>query len=120
MTKSNGDSSINIFIEDELDSKKQVVKSSLNIPYAADNNDKALRIYNDNGSHAVYASTRLGTLVTNDTGYELDVSGQKDLVGKNFELTEAVTKKILLKGKVATKKSEAQIIDLPKIANVGK
>lgn len=120
MTKSNGDSSINIFIEDELDSKKQVVKSSLNIPNTVDNKDKALRIYNDNGSNAIYASTRLGSLMANDSGYEVNVTGQKDLIGKSFELTEAVSKKILLKGKVVTKKSEAQIIDLPKMASAGK
>jgi hypothetical protein len=116
----NEDSSVNIFIENELDGKKQVIKSSLNIPYAVDGKDKSLRIFNGDNSHALYASNRLGTLKANDSGYEVDVTDEDNLIGKRFELTDVSSKQVVLKGKVATKKSEAQIIDLPKMASAGK
>jgi uncharacterized protein YxjI len=108
-------SSVDIFIVEDLsDDQKTVIKSLLKIPYQDFKSGKALRVYDTDGSQLFYSSTRMKTLVQND-GYEVDVTNnEKLLLGKRFELTEVVTKKTLLEGKIAILKADAKVVNISK------
>ena len=110
---------INIFINDQLDGDKKVIKSLLTVPYEGNNKDKVFKIY-DKNSPVFHASTRLGTLKKSVDGYEVDVTRESNIVGKSFALVEPGSRKVLLSGKIAQRKSEANIIDIKKAASGGK
>lgn len=114
---------INVFIVDDVDEATKAVKSLLTVPYKEDKGeltDKVLRVVDEKSDLLIYASTRLGSLVAGDAGYEKDVTGRSDLIGKSFTLIEAGTKRVLVKGKILSKQTEAKVIDLKKAANSGK
>lgn len=110
---------VTIFIEDVLTvDKKTKLRSVLKVPFSESKTNKALRVFNKEGEQKLYASVRLGDLKNTEEGYECDVTGKEnDLVGNRFELTEVGTKIIVLAGKIAVKKADASIVEIPKAAN---
>ena len=116
----NSDKPVDVFIEhqlskekDKITGQKTVIKSLLKIPFQPDNKPKALSVYGK-GSYAIlYASTRLETLKETADYYEADVTYKEDLLGKECELTDVESKKVVLHGVITEKKAESQIIELP-------
>ncbi len=112
---------VDIFIEDEISSgDKKAVKSKLKVPYIIDNKAKSLRIYSVAGGKTIFVSTRTGGLQINGDCYEMDVTGNNEIIGKRYELTECGSKLVLLTGKISQKKAGSNVIDFQKAANAGK
>ncbi len=113
---------IDIFIDNEiseLKDNKQAIKSTLIIPYSETKKDLSFSVFDNDNCRIFYASTRLHDLIKTDNSYEINITGKKNLIGKRFELVEAGTHKVVLKGKISLKK--AQVLDLPKkAANEGR
>jgi hypothetical protein len=108
-------SGVTIFIVDDLDENKKLLKSLLKIPFTESRTNKALRVFDKRGEKKLYASVRLGDLNSTNEGYECEVTGKEnDLIGNRFELTEVGTKIIVLTGKIAAKKADASIVEIPK------
>ena len=84
------------------------------IPFNPNETEKAFRIFDDNNDALFYASTRLHNLNKVDSGYEVDVTNADNLLGKRCELVQPKTRQILLKGRIATKKAEATILNMNK------
>lgn len=92
------DNSINGLLINIYDADKIVSKALLKISLTPDSSDKSLRVTDDNGSTYFYASTRIGTLLKTDNGYEADVTAGVNLEGKKYQLKEASTGKLLQEG----------------------
>lgn len=119
MAKQKEDSGVTIFIEEVLtEDKKTKLRSVLRVPFTESKTNKALRVFNKESEQKLYASVRVGDLVSTNEGYECDVTGKEDdLVGNRFELTEVGTKVIVLAGKIATKKADASVVEISKAVN---
>lgn len=111
--------SIDIFIEEAFpENNKTGLKSVLKIPFTISKTNKALRVYGPLENQKFYASVRTGSLLQTEEGYECNVTGSEaELIGNRFELTEVGTKEVVLRGKIANKKAEATVVDLPKTAS---
>ncbi|MGK9477926.1 hypothetical protein [Melioribacter sp. OK-6-Me] len=86
---------------EELNDKKTGVKTVLKIPYTQ-NAGVALRVY-DGKERIYYASTRLGTITETKDGCEAELRGIEP-EGKRYEITDTVTKKIIMNGMIVSKK----------------
>ena len=120
MAKDNNEpKNVDIFIVDSINESKdkaeKEVKNLLRIPVSGQTEDFAIRVFDKGNSQQLYRSTRIRTIESDQDGYFTDVTGKtKELVGCRYEVTEQGTKKILLKGKIAVKKAEANVVDLGK------